>query len=146
MNKNEKIIFEKNSNGIVVNNINEYLNKEGIWILYGIKSDYENWESLNVGKSKNIGKEILYDLACLNFILYRDDGTKQYINQLEIYCGFKYKKNQVKEYLYPFINKKYKKIKFVYVYNKSDLKKEKEYGMKAFFWRNGRPHETANNT
>lgn len=146
MNKSEEIIeeniFEKNSNEITINNISEYLNKEGIWVLYGIKSDSKKWDCLNVGKSKNVGKEILYDLACLNFISYRDNGTKKYINQFGKDCKFKYKTGQVKEYLYPFINKNYKKIKFVYVSKASSLKKEKEYAKDiALFWRNGKPYK-----
>ena len=40
--------------------------KKGVWVLYGKKDGI--YECLNVGKSINVGSEILYDIACLKFL------------------------------------------------------------------------------
>lgn len=122
---------------------NESIGISGIWALYG-KNKNSEYKCLNVGKCKNIGAEIIFDLSCYHFIPFREDGTKPYINQSREYCGFKYKSGQVQEYLYPYIASKYSCIKFVYVGNENDIAQEKKYAEEnhAVFWRNGRPYET----
>lgn len=139
-----KIKLEQKHNkiniNVIDNFIDKYINKEGVWALYGIK-DKCNWECLNVGKCQDVGKEILYDLGCLYYVPFRNDGEYQYISNFNNYCGFNYGKGQVQEYLYPYIAKEYDKLKFIYIHDKSDLNVEKDYAekKKAIFWRNGRP-------
>lgn len=60
------------------------------------KKDKDNWECLNIGKCKDVGKEILYDLGYLHYLPFINDGTKPYINQLKNTCNFKYKKGKYK--------------------------------------------------
>lgn len=60
------------------------------------KKDKDNWECLNIGKCKDVGKEILYDLGYLHYLSFINDGTKPYINQLKNTCNFKYKKGKYK--------------------------------------------------
>ena len=73
------------------------------------------------------------------YVPFRKDGTEPYVNQFKMGCGFKYKTDQVKEYLYPYIANEYSELKFIYVHDKSDSTVEKEYAEKnsAIFWRNG---------
>lgn len=139
-----KVIIEQKDKIITINSIAQYIEQEGVWALYGRKKDEDNWECLNVGKCKDVGKEILYDLGCLHYLSFRNDGTKPYINQFKNACNFKYKKGQIQEYLYSYIAKEYFELKFIYIHHKSDLKVEKEYAEKnrAIFWRNGRPYES----
>ena len=139
-----KVIIEQKDKIITINSIAQYIEQEGVWALYGRKKDEDNWECLNVGKCKDVGKEILYDLGCLHYLPFRNDGTKPYINQFKNACNFKYKKGQIQEYLYSYIAKEYFELKFIYIHHKSDLKVEKEYVEKnrAIFWRNGRPYES----
>ena len=87
--------------------------------------------------------EILSDLGCLYYVPFRKDGTEPYVNQFKMGCGFKYKTDQVKEYLYPYIANEYSELKFIYVHDKSDSTVEKEYAEKnsAIFWRNGLPYK-----
>nr|WP_315085542.1 hypothetical protein [uncultured Lachnoanaerobaculum sp.] len=138
-----KVIIKQKDKKIKKNSIAQYIGQEGVWALYGRKKAEDIWECLNVGKCKDVGKEILYDLGCLNYVPFRNDGTKPYINQFKNECDFKYKKGQVQEYLYSYIAKEYFELKFIYIHNKSDLKVEKEYAEKnkAIFWRNGHPYE-----
>lgn len=141
----EKIIYEEENKETVSNSIIAYIQKEGIWALYGRKPDVSKHECLNVGKCKDVGKEILYDLGCLHFVGFRDDiddDTKPYINQFNDECQFRYKANQVQEYLYPYLATQYCAFRFVYVYDKSDREKETEYAKEkhAKFWRNGAPY------
>ena len=140
----DKVIIEQKDKIITINSIAQYIEQEGVWALYGRKKDEDNWECLNVGKCKDVGKEILYDLGCLHYLPFRNDGTETYINQFKNACNFKYKKGQPQEYLYPYIAKEYFELKFIYIHDKSDLKKEKEYAEKnrPIFWRNGRPYKS----
>ena len=139
-----KVIIEQKDKIITINSIAQYIEQEGVWALYGRKKDEDNWECLNVGKCKDVGKEILYDLGCLHYLPFRNDGTKPYINQFKNACNFNYKKGQIQEYLYSYIAKEYFELKFIYIHHKSDLTVEKEYAEKnrAIFWRNGRPYES----
>lgn len=125
-----KVIIKQKDKKIKKNSIAQYIGQEGVWALYGRKKAEDIWECLNVGKCKDVGKEILYDLGCLNYVPFRNDGTKPYINQFKNECDFKYKKGQVQEYLYSYIAKEYFELKFIYIHNKSDLKVEKEYAEK----------------
>lgn len=138
-----KIIYKKDSENIT-NKVHNYIGISGIWALFGKKG--EVFECLNVGKCVDVGREILYDVSCL-YNLTPDnlpDGD-EYINQFAESCGFNLKKGQTQEYLYPHISKHYDTIMFVYVYNKSDSHKEREFAWltHAKFWRNGSVFKTA---
>ncbi|MCM1221696.1 MAG: hypothetical protein NC548_45215 [Lachnospiraceae bacterium] len=133
-----KIIYKEENNKVTINEIYSYIGKSGIWALYGKKG--EVFECLNVGKCVDVGREILYDVSCLHNLAVREDGNEDYINQFAEFCGLKYRKGQTQEYLYPHIsNLHYDTIMFVYVYNKSDMHKEREFAWltHAKFWRNG---------
>lgn len=145
MSSEEVIIqIDTQGNGVNENHIHNYINKEGVWALYG-KNTEGSWECLNVGKNKHVGREILEDLDCLHCIDSNDEVTERYINQFGEDCGFGYNKNQVREYLYSYIAKEYSALKFIYICEESDLEREKEYAVehKAKFWRNGRPYKSA---
>lgn len=138
-----EIIYEE-WNGIIKTPFKtESIGVKGVWALYGIKPEDSEYECLNVGKSKDIGKEILYDLSCLHFISFREDGTVGYVNQFNKYCGFFYKPGQPQEYLYPYIALNYKCLKFIYIYKENSLQKEIDFAKsnQALFWRNGRPYK-----
>lgn len=133
-----KIIYKEENSKVTINDVHSYIGQAGIWALFG-KSE-EGFKCLNVGKSVDVGREILYDISCLHNLPLREDGDEEYINQFAEACDFKYKKGQTQEYLYPYIsNLRYDAIMFVYVYNKPDLYKEKEFAWftHAKFWRNG---------
>lgn len=134
-------IYEEKNGEVIHNEIRNYIGIPGIWALFGKKR--ELFECLNVGKCVDVGREILYDVGCLHNLhnLTRDDWKvgDEYINQFAESCGFKLKKGQTQEYLYPHIKLHYDTIMFVYVYNKSDLNKEREFAWltHAKYWRNG---------
>ena len=140
----KEIIIETKSNQIVTNNIAKYFNKQGIWALFGKKSEEKDWVCLNVGKNKNVGREILYDLGCLFFVPCLKGGHEKYINYSKKYCGFKYNKGLVQEHLYSYIATKYSDFVFIYVHKNADLKFEKKFAKEqnALYWRNGRPYKT----
>lgn len=136
------VIYEENEKGIVIcSKLEDYMRVSGVWVLYGIEKETQNFSCLNIGKSVDVGSEILYDISCMHFLSIRNDGTEKYVNQFEEDCGFKYKPGQTQEYLYPIIASRYHSLKFVYVHNESCLDKEKEYAMKLqpVYWRNGSP-------
>lgn len=137
----KEIIIETKSNQIVTNNIAKYFNKPGIWALFGRKKNEEDWVCLNVGKNKNIGREILYDLGCLFFVPFLTEGVEEYISYSKKQCGFKYNSGLVQEYLYSYIAKEYYELQFIYVNKDADLDYEREFAKKnkALFWRHGRP-------
>lgn len=133
-----KIIYQEENSKVTVNKVYNYIEKQGIWALFGKKGGV--FECLNVGKCVDVGREILYDISCLHNLTLREDGDEDYINQFAESCNFKYTKKRTQEYLYPHIsNLHYDAIMFVYVYNKSDVYKEKEFAWltHARFWRNG---------
>ena len=99
-----KIIYKKDKSE-VINNIRDYIGKEGVWALFGTR-DEGIFRCLNVGKNVNVGGEISYDVKCMDNIIFREDGNREYINQFAEDCGFKYGK-KTQEYLYPYINLKY---------------------------------------
>lgn len=124
-----------------INNIWNYIHKAGVWALFGQKDG--QYECLNVGKSVDVGYEVLYDISCLHNLEVKKKGTKLYINQFGEDCEFYYDDGLTQEYLYPHINHKYKKIIFVQVYHKSDRGVEKVLAWltHAKYWRNGKPFE-----
>ena len=139
-----EIIYEESQSGQIINSkLEDYILVEGIWALYGKRNGTLKYECLNVGKSKNVGREILYDISCMHFLKIRVDGTRKYINQFKEDCKFMYKAGQPQEYLYPIIASRYSSFKFVYVYDKSDRNEEKKYAQenKPVFWRNGKPYK-----
>ena len=135
------VIYEEYNGNISIPFKDDAIGLKGIWAMYGKENEESDYRCLNVGKCKNIGEEIIYDLACMHYIAYREDGTEKYINQFNEECGFSYKPGQPIEYLYPYLALKYPIFKFIYVCEENDRKKEKEYATKnhSLFWRNGRP-------
>ncbi len=137
----EKVIYEEKDGVEVKNSVFDYVGKEGVWALFGRDEEDDAFECLNVGKAKDIGSEILFDVACLHLIPFKEDGDVPYTNQFGFYGDFKYKQGiRPQVYLYPFIAKKYKELNFMYVHDKSDSEVEKKYAKDhcARFWRNGR--------
>lgn len=140
--QDEKIIFEIDNDKILVPFDTKVLNKPGVWALYGEDDKTGEFICLNVGKSTNVGDEILQDLSRFILLPFMENGTIPYYNQFKEDCGFCYKRDQVQDYLYPFIKLCYTHIKFILISNIDDANIEKEYASKhtALFWRNGRPH------
>ncbi len=137
----EKVIYEEKDGVEVKNSVFDYVGKEGVWALFGRDEEDDAFECLNVGKAKDIGSEILFDVACLHFISFVKDGDAFYFNQFEEPCGFRCKKGiRPQVYLYPFLAENYHELKFVYVHDKSDIEVEMKYAKDhhARFWRNGR--------
>ena len=135
-----KIIYVENSEGVCQESyLEEYIGASGVWALYGIEKSSGQEKCLNVGKSVDVGEEILYDIGCMHFLPVRKDGDTKYINQFKEDCGFYYKKGQTVEYLYPEITEKYHSLKFVLIYDKTDKDKESSYAKQehACYWRNG---------
>ena len=81
--------------------------KKGVQVLYGKKDGI--YGCLNVGKSINVGSEILYDIACLKFLGYEENSNAnlKYINQFAEFKDFNYESKMTQEYLYPYISKTY---------------------------------------
>lgn len=140
------VIYEEENGKVKVEFRFDSLRQKGVWALFGKESAQSDYICLNVGKCVDVGYEIIYDIGCMKQIEFRNDGEKEYINQFGESCKFKYKKNQVQEYLYPFIKScNYYALKFVLVHNENCLDKEREYAIEhqAKFWRNGKPYEKA---
>ena len=141
------IIYEEDESGhIICSALEKYMRVEGVWALYGKSKKSLKYECLNVGKSKDVGYEILYDIGCLHYLKIREDGTVSYINQFNESCDFLYKSVQSQEYLYPIISSRYNSFKFVYIHGKSSRDIEKSYAHEhyAIFWRNGKPYGVKN--
>lgn len=141
-----KIIYKEENGKATINEVYGYIGKAGVWALFGKKRG--GFECLNVGKCVDVGREILYDISCLHNLTLLEDGNEEYINQFAEMCGFKYKKKWTQEYLYRSISTlQYEAIMFVYVYNESDINKEKEFAWltHAKFWRNGSAFKYAQN-
>ena len=116
-----KVIYREDDEGLeIANIIFEKILKKGVWVLYGKKDGI--YECLNVGKSINVGSEILYDIACLKFLGYEENSNAdlKYINQFAEFKDFNYKSKMTQEYLYPYISKTYKALVFIYVWNMND--------------------------
>lgn len=147
MEKNE-VIYEEIRGRITIDFKSECFGKKGIWALYGKNYNDLDYTCLNVGKSSDIGREILYDLGCLHYIAFRKNGTEKYVNQFNDDCGFNYVSGQTQEYLYPYIALRYYFIRFIFIDDDNDPKKEKAYAKEhnALFWRNGRPYGVKNKT
>ena len=142
-----EIIYEEDEYGKEIkSNLENFMQVEGVWALYGKEKEGFDYICLNVGKSKNIGEEVLFDIGCLHFLKIRKDGTEEYRNQFDEPCDFKYKSKQTQEYLYPIIASSYNSLKFVYEYEKSCREKECELAIKnhAIFWRDSRPFGVMN--
>lgn len=138
-----EVIYEEYENGKIKKSILEdYMLVKGVWALYGINRETSENRCLQVGKSKNVGNELLYDIACLHFLEARMDGSIKYINHFEEYCDFNYESNQVQEYLYPHIASQWHSFKFVYIHDASDMEIERNYAKEnsAKYWRNGSPY------
>lgn len=126
----------------------ECIGIKGIWALYGKEEIDSEYTCLNVGKSADVGREIIYDLGCLHHLTFRKDGTEEYVNQFNVDCDFNYISGQTQEYLYPYIALRFRAIKFIYIYDDNNSQKEREYAEinEAFFWRNGGAYEVSHKT
>ncbi len=139
-----RILYQQDNNGkALINELRGAIGKPGVWTLYGKeKSDPDSrFYCLNVGKSEDVGREILYDVGCLNYLPFVRDGEKKYINQFAEDCGFCDKTKMTQEYLYPYIVENYLCLTFVLICNDSnDEECEKMFAWytHARFWRNGR--------
>ncbi len=118
----------------------------GVWALFGQRKKGSKYDCLNVGKSKDIGREILYDLSCLSYIEGPKDDGYPYINWFGEEFGFNTKVGQTQESLYPFIRKNYENLVFVLAYERNNKDTDKTLRAKeceiakayhALFWRNG---------
>ena len=120
-----------------INNLNKYIGKEGIWALFAKESD--GYICLNVGKSKNIGSEILYDISCMHYLDIRK-GDYEYYNQYGEDCDITWNSGFTQEYLYPNIYKRYEEFAFILISNISESLTEKEFAWAshAKYWRNGK--------
>lgn len=127
----DEIIYEENEDGsIKESNIEDFMLKNGVWALFGYSKETGERCCLNVGKMVDIGNEVLYDIACLHYLKPRNDGIEEYVNQFNEPCGFKYKPNQVQEYLYPYINLSWHSFQFIFIYDKSNEDIEKNMLLK----------------
>lgn len=140
MGKYEVIYYEKDCS-TTINLIDQYLGRPGVWVLVGKKDG--NYRCLNVGKSKNVGSEILFDIACWHFLNKKSDG-EQYYNQFAEDCGFKCKSDLTQEYLYPVIYEQYKELAFVYMHDKSDktIEKQLAWATHAKYWRDSKKFQS----
>lgn len=140
---NEVIIYEEDETGIVKHSaLEDYMRVSGVWALYAKEKESHKYVCLNVGKSTDVGNEVLYDIGCLHFLKIRQDGDENYVNQFGEDCDFKYKSGQTQEYLYPIVASNYNSFKFIYIHNKSSANIEKEYANEhhSIYWRNGSPY------
>lgn len=122
-----------------INNIWNYMHKAGVWALFGQKND--KFKCLNVGKSIDVGGEVLYDVGCLHNLEYKKDGMKRYINQFGEDCYFDSADGMTQEYLYPFIKTQgYDTLLFLMVHDESNREVERilAWMMHAQYWRNGK--------
>lgn len=121
-----------------------FLAKKGVWALLGKTNKESGYVCLNVGKSTDIGREVLYDLSCLMLSKSYEETGDIYINQFGEYCGFTSKKGETQECLYPHLAETYDDLVFVMVHECSDSKengeKERKIAHKyhALYWRNGK--------
>ena len=125
-----KVIYREDDYGLEIENIIfEKILKKGVWVLYGKKDGI--YECLNVGKSINVGSEILYDIACLKFLGYEENSNAhlKYINQFAEFKDFNYKSKMTQEYLYPYISKTYKEH-HLKILEKISIKKIKKESFK----------------
>ncbi len=134
------IIYHKTfePDNISVNRLREFLGVKGIWVMLGKNDGDDSYEFLNVGIKKDIGKELIYDVACLHFLSYEESfGDKQYYNQFAEKVDLRYKSRYTQECVYPHIRKNYNTVVFVYVCNQPDENIEKKIAWitKANYWR-----------
>ena len=144
------IIYQKTfePDNTSVNRLREFLGVEGIWVMLCKNDSDDTYEFLNVGKSKDIGKELIYDVSCLHFLSYDDSaGDKQYYNQFAEDVGIRYTRGYTQECVYPHIRKNYNTIVFMYVYDKSnsDIEKKIAWITKAKYWRGSHPFQQPQN-
>ncbi len=126
----------------------EFLGQMGVWTLIGKKDIDSKFVCLNVGKSTDVGREILYDLACLIYVKSSSNTSERpYINQFGEYCCFGCNYGETQESLYPYLADTYTELFFILAYkgatNDSNRMMEKKIAHKyhALFWRNGKAFE-----
>lgn len=139
----KEIIYREQNEG---NHIADYFNKGGMWALYGVKKGTKEYSCLNVGISKGIGQELLYDIACLTMLSgwKPDPGDRVYINQYGESQNFEYNEGMQRETLYRKIFDIYENFVFVYVSDSNDKGEEKKYAWSshALYWRDSHPFTT----
>ena len=126
-----------------------FLAQKGIWALWGKDKELKKYVCLNVGKSVDVGREILYDLSCLTYVSEPENAERPYINQFGESCKFSWNTGETQECLYPFLAQKYDDLIFVFAYDgtkdiNADMnQREKEIAGKyhSLYWRNGKVFE-----
>ncbi|WP_022765227.1 hypothetical protein [Butyrivibrio sp. XPD2006] len=126
-----------------------FLAQKGIWALWGKDKELENYVCLNVGKSVDVGREILYDMSCLTYVSEPDEAELPYINQFGEGCGFNWNTGETQECLYPFLAQKYDDLIFVFAYDGTDETNasmtrheiEIAHDYHSLYWRNGKVFE-----
>ncbi len=122
-----------------------FLAQKGIWALWGKDKELENYVCLNVGKSVDVGREILYDMSCLTYVSEPDEAELPYIHQFGEGCGFNWNTGETQECLYPFLAQKYDDLIFVFAFDGTDETNasmtrheiEIAHDYHSLYWRNG---------
>ena len=122
-----------------------YFGVEGVWGLFGKRKTDSQYVCLNVGKSKDIGREVLYDIGCLHFVTPHVMGSRKYVNQFAEDCHFIWESGKTQECVYPYIFENYTELVFIMLHMTSDSNYEKKFATctKSRFWRNGKVYENA---
>lgn len=123
-----------------------FLDQRGIWALFGKNKECTDYVCLNVGKSVDVGREILYDMSCLTYVPEPDKAELPYINQFGEGCGFNWNTGETQECLYPFLAQKYDDLIFVFAYDGTDETNasmtsheiEIAHDYHSLYWRNGK--------
>ena len=125
----------------------DFLGKRGVWVLLGSDGG-ERLLCLNVGKTTDIGREVLYDASCvMNLKSPTNPDRGPYINQFQEDCGFEWESNKTRECLYPILAKRFKRLIFVlatFADNDEEARKMESHIAKklhAIYWRNGKSYE-----
>lgn len=75
---------------------------------------------LNIGKSKDIGREVLYDIGCLHFVIPLIKEERKYINQFAEDCLTTWESGKTQECVYPDIYENFTELVFILLYTISD--------------------------
>lgn len=125
------------------------LGENGVWVLLGKSDSNSKYVCLNVGKTVDIGREILYDVSCLTYVNEPKDANRNYINQFGEDCGLNWKNNETQECLYPHIANNYSYLTFMKILESTDNDEKRRVETdiakryQALFWRNGRAFENS---
>lgn len=127
----------------VVGDFSKYIGKAGVWACYGMEKDGSaDWICLNVGQSKDIGKEMRTNRMYSKGIFMNKPGVYTNYKGVELF-RFDRPKNEpvsTRQRVWKDIGDKYKCLYFVIVFESEDekarLKEEKTYATKneAQYW------------